>query len=111
MKEIPIKSAFNPRYFMDALNLFDQSTVVDPYKRSQNTLHHQGSWMMATSCLCNNGNAFIMKENNVTKEYNADSIKILEGLEAVRKTTVHVYRKRGYGRTSSPGVRSGGQQH
>jgi DNA gyrase subunit B len=26
-----------------------------------------------------------MKENNVTKEYNADSIKILEGLEAVRK--------------------------
>ncbi len=26
-----------------------------------------------------------MKENNVTKEYTADSIKILEGLEAVRK--------------------------
>jgi DNA polymerase III subunit beta len=24
----PIKSAFNPRYFMDALNLFEQSTVV-----------------------------------------------------------------------------------
>jgi DNA polymerase-3 subunit beta len=23
-----IKSAFNPRYFMDALNLFDQATVV-----------------------------------------------------------------------------------
>ena len=23
-----IKSAFNPRYFMDALNLFDQTTVV-----------------------------------------------------------------------------------